>query len=97
RGILADPEEASIDQIASALDFMVFEKDKRLRMEKEAHQRGYQMRWANSAWAMVQYIDFVSEEKEITTGRGMKFLREKPSNLIIKTKRMVSPSDSSPT
>ena len=97
RGILIDPQEASIEQIASALDFMVFEKDKRLRMEKQAHQRGYQMRWANSAWAMMQYIDFVSEEKEITTGRGMKFLREKPSKLTIKTKRMVSPSDSPPT
>ena len=94
RGILVDPEEASVKQIASALDFLVFEKDKRLRMEKEAHQRGYQMRWANSAWGLVQYIEFVSEEKEITTGRGMKFLREKPSKLTIKTKRMVSPPDS---
>jgi len=91
RGILVDPEEASIEQIAQALDFMVFEKEKRLRMEKQAHQRGYQMRWANSAWAMVQYIDFVSEEKEITTGRGMKFLREKPSSLTLKTKRPVPP------
>ncbi|MHC4989181.1 MAG: hypothetical protein ACYTFX_11915, partial [Planctomycetota bacterium] len=88
RGILVDPAEASIEQIAQALDFLVFEKEKRLRMEKQAHQRGYQMRWANSAWAMVQYIDFVSEEKEITTGRGMKFLREKDSPLTLKTKRM---------
>jgi glycosyltransferase involved in cell wall biosynthesis len=91
RGILVDPEEASIEQIAQALDFLVFEKEKRLRMEKQAHQRGYQMRWANSAWAMVQYIDFVSEEKEITTGRGMKFLREKPSSLTLKTKRTPHP------
>ncbi|MDH4201969.1 MAG: hypothetical protein OEV87_03670 [Phycisphaerae bacterium] len=88
RGILVDPAEASIEQIAQALDFLVFEKENRLRMEKQAHQRGYQMRWANSAWAMVQYIDFVSEEKEITTGRGMKFLREKPSSLTLKTKRL---------
>jgi glycosyltransferase involved in cell wall biosynthesis len=87
RGILVDPGEPSIEQIAQALDFLVFEKEKRLRMEKQAHQRGYQMRWANSAWAMLQYIDFVSEEKEITTGRGMKFLREKPSTLTLKTKR----------
>jgi hypothetical protein len=36
---------------------------------------------------MVQYIDFVSEEKEITTGRGMKFLREKDSKLTLKPKR----------
>lgn len=91
RGILVDPGDASIEQIAQALDFMVFEKEKRLRMEKQAHQRGYQMRWANSAWAMLQYIDFVSEEKEITTGRGMKFLREKPSSLTLKIKRRVPP------
>lgn len=88
RGILVDPGEPSIEQIAQALDFLVFEKEKRLRMEKQAHQRGYQMRWANSAWALMQYIDFVSEEKEITTGRGMKFLREKPSSLTLKTKRI---------
>lgn len=91
RGILVDPAEASIEQIAQALDFLVFEKEKRLRMEKQAHQRGYQMRWANSAWALVQYIFFASEEKEIATGRGMKFLREKPSSLTLKTKRPPSP------
>lgn len=81
RGILVDGGEASIDQIAEALDFLVFEKGKRLRMEKQAHQRGYQMRWSNSAWALIQYIDFVSEDKEITTGRGVRFFREKKSKL----------------
>jgi hypothetical protein len=81
RGILVDPEEESITQIAQALDYLVFEKDKRIHMEKQAHQRGYQMRWDNSAWALTQYIQFVSENKEITTGRGIKFLREKPSVL----------------
>jgi len=87
RGILVDPGDDSIDQMARALDFLVFEKEKRLRMEKQAHQRGYQMRWANSAWALIQYIDFVSENKEIMTGRGIKFLREKESKLILETKR----------
>ncbi len=81
RGILVDPEEESITQIAQALDYLVFEKDKRIHMEEQAHQRGYQMRWDNSAWALTQYIRFVSENKEITTGRGIKFLREKPSVL----------------
>lgn len=81
RGILVDSGERSIYQIAQALDYVVFEKEKRLRMEKQAHQRGYQMRWSNSAWALVQYIDFVCEEKGITTGRGIKFLREKDSPL----------------
>jgi glycosyltransferase involved in cell wall biosynthesis len=79
RGILVDPGEPSVEQIAEALDCIVFNQDKRLRMEKQAHQRGYQMRWDNSAWAMLQYIEFVREEKEIVTGRGVKFVREKPS------------------
>ena len=87
RGILVDSEEKSIDQIATALDYLVFEKEKRLRMERQVHQRGYQMRWSNSAWALVQYLDFVSEEKGITTGRGMKFLREKDSPLMLKNMR----------
>jgi glycosyltransferase involved in cell wall biosynthesis len=92
RGILVDPGEASIEQIAQALDYVVFEKDKRLRMERQAHQRGYQMRWSNSAWGLIQYIEFVNEEKEITTGRGIKFLREKPSRLRLKNNRMSSSS-----
>jgi len=79
RGILVDPGEPSVEQIAEALDYLVFNQDKRLMMEKQAHQRGYQMRWNNSAWALLQYIDFVREGKEIVTGRGAKFIREKPS------------------
>jgi hypothetical protein len=79
RGILVDPGEPSVEQIAESLDYLVFNQDKRLMMEKEAHQRGYQMRWDNSAWSILQYIDFVREEKEIVTGRGIKFAREKPS------------------
>ena len=93
RGILIDSEEASIYQIAQALDYLVFEKEKRIQMEKQAHQRGYQMRWDNSAWALTQYIQFVSENKEITTGRGIKFLREKPSILQRKKNSNPQPSD----
>jgi glycosyltransferase involved in cell wall biosynthesis len=81
RGILVDPGEPSIEQIAWALDYLVFNQDKRLRMEKQAHQRGFQMRWYNSAWALLQYIDFVQDQKELVTGRGVKFTREKPSML----------------
>jgi glycosyltransferase involved in cell wall biosynthesis len=81
RGILVDPGEPSIEQIARALDCLVFNQDKRLRMEKQAHQRGYQMRWDNSAWALLQYIEFVRDQKEIVTGRGLRFVREKPSAL----------------
>ncbi len=87
RGILVDPGEASIKQIAQGLDYLVFNEGKRLRMEKQAHQRGYQMRWNNSAWAFLQYVDFVREQKEIVTGRGVKFTREKTSVLDIKKSR----------
>lgn len=79
RGILVDPGEPSVEQMARALDELVFNQKNRLLMEKQAHQRGYQMRWYNSAWALLQYIDFIREEKDIVTGRGAKFTREKPS------------------
>ncbi len=87
RGILVDPGEPSVEQIAQGLDYLVFNEDKRLRMEKQAHLRGYQMRWNNSAWALLQYVDFVREQKEIVTGRGVKFSRVKPSALQIKKVR----------
>jgi glycosyltransferase involved in cell wall biosynthesis len=79
RGILVDPGQASVEQMARALDYLVFNQKRRLLMEKQAHQRGYQMRWYNSAWALLQYIDFIREEKDIVTGRGIKFNREKTS------------------
>jgi len=73
RGILVDPGEPCVEQIAQAIDYLVFNEGKRIMMERQAHQRGYQMRWNNSAWALLQYIDFVREQKEIITGRGVKF------------------------
>jgi len=79
RGILVDPGEASVEQIARALDFLVFNQIKRLTMEKEAHQRGFQMQWNNSAWALLQHIKFIEEEKDLVTGRAEKFTREKTS------------------
>jgi len=79
RGILVDPGEASVEQIAGALDFLVFNQSQRLAMEKEAHQRGFQMQWNNSAWALLQHIKFVREESELVTGRAEKFTREKTS------------------
>ena len=89
RGILVDPGEPSVEQMAKAIDYLTFNKEKRLMMEKQAHERGYQMRWDNSAWALLQYIDFVREQKEIVTGRGVKFDREKPSVLKIKKRQTV--------
>ncbi len=81
RGILVDPGEEAVEQIATALDYLVFNKQRRLYMEKQAHQRGYQMSWSNTAWALLQYIEFLREENEIITGRGITFVREKPSKL----------------
>jgi glycosyltransferase involved in cell wall biosynthesis len=77
RGILVDPAEP--DQIAEALDYLVFHCDRRLRIERQAHQRGYQMRWQNSAWAILQHIEFLQEQKHLLTGRGVRFKRERPS------------------
>ncbi|MBW1769836.1 MAG: hypothetical protein JRJ17_01475 [Deltaproteobacteria bacterium] len=79
RGILVDPGEASVEQIAQALDYLVFNADKRLAMERRAHRRGYEMRWDNTAWAMLQYIFFLEEERQISTGRGVTFERGKES------------------
>jgi len=79
RGILVDAGEASVEQIAGALDFLVFNQNKRLAMEKEAHQRGFQMQWNNSAWALLQHIKFIREEKDLVTGRAEIFAREKTS------------------
>jgi glycosyltransferase involved in cell wall biosynthesis len=79
RGILIDSGLGGVEQIAEALDYLVFNGSKRLLMEKQAHQRGYQMSWENTAWGLLQHIDFLSEENQIQTGRGLKFNREKPS------------------
>jgi glycosyltransferase involved in cell wall biosynthesis len=79
RGILVDPGEASVEQIAGALDLLVFNQNKRIAMEKEAHQRGFQMQWNNSAWALLQHIKFIREEKELVTGRAELFTRDKTS------------------
>jgi len=93
RGILVDPGEPAIEQIAQALDYLVFNEPKRFMMERQAHQRGYQMRWNNSAWALLQYIDFIRDQKEIVTGRGLKFTREKPSKLDVHKYRRVPVTD----
>ena len=79
RGILIDTAEESVEQITKALDSLVFNHIKRIRIEKQTHQRGYQMKWQNSVWALLQHIAFVKDGKEIVKGRGVKFKREKKS------------------
>ena len=53
-------------------------------MEKRAHERGYQMRWDNSAWELLQHLEFIKERRDIITSRGIKLTRQKPSVLKIK-------------
>jgi hypothetical protein len=48
-------------------------------MEKEAHQRGFQMQWNNSAWALLQHIKFIREEKDLVRGRAKIFTRDETS------------------
>jgi hypothetical protein len=79
RGILFDRGEPSVEQIAQALDRLNIDKDKRLRMEKQAHRRGCQMKWHSTAWALLQHIELVNEEMKMITGRDLIFKREKPS------------------
>jgi len=81
RGILVDPGEPSVEQIAQALDYLVFNKEARLAMEARAHQRGHQMRWDNTAWELLQHIEFIAEQRERVTGRGITFTRQKRSGL----------------
>jgi len=79
RGILIDPGEPSVEQIAQALDCLNFDKGKRLRMEKQAHRRGCQMKWHNTAWTLLQHVELVSEEKEMIPNKDITFKREKSS------------------
>jgi hypothetical protein len=37
------------------------------------------MQWNNSAWALLQHIKFIREEKDLVTGRAEIFAREKTS------------------
>ena len=84
RGILVDPGEPSVEQIAKAIDYLVFNKKMRLQMEKQAHQRGFQMRWHNSAWCLLQHVEFIEDQREKISGRGISFQREKKA--IFKTR-----------
>ena len=79
RGILVDPAEPSVEQIAQGLDYLVFNMEERLAMERRSHRRGYQMRWDNTAWQLLQYVHFIREKREIVSGRGIEFSRDKQS------------------
>ncbi len=81
RGILVDPGEPSVDQIAQGIDYLVFNREERLEMENRARMRGHGMRWDNSAWRLVQHLEFLREKREMVTGRGRLFKREKEGSI----------------
>ena len=92
RGILVDPGEKSVDHMAQALDYVVFNHEERLAMERRAHARGHQMRWDNAAWQLLQHMEFVRERRDKVTGRGPEFTRAKASMLQM---RRDAPAESS--
>lgn len=77
RGILVDPAQPI--QIAEAMDYLVFNRHRRFLMERQAHQRGYQMRWQNSAWAVLQHVGFLQQQKTLVTEKGVDLQRDRPS------------------
>ncbi len=79
RGILVEPGENGIDQIAQAIDYLVFNKNERIAMEQRAQERGHMMRWDNTAWDLLQFAEFVREQRGRVTGRSTPFTREKES------------------
>jgi len=81
RGILVDPGEPSVEQMAQGLDLLVFNEQQRLAMERDARGRGYEMRWENAAWELMQYVKSVAETRSIVTGRGPEFVRQRTSRL----------------
>jgi len=81
KGILVDPGKPSVDQIAQGIDYLVFNREERLEMENRARIRGHEMRWDNSAWRLIQHLEFLREKIERVTGRGPIFKREKEDSI----------------
>jgi len=77
RGILVDAGTPSIEQMAQALDYLIYNPDERLEMEMRAHERGFQMRWQNTAWELMQSIRFVRDRQDQASGPV--FTRERAS------------------
>jgi len=81
RGVLVDPGEPSVNQMAEALDYLVFKEEERLAMEARAYERGHRMRWDNTAWQLVQYIVLLAERRDRDMIQDVTFTREKPSSV----------------
>ncbi len=86
-GIMVDPFEASVDQIAQGLDYLfIGEKSnpeaankRRLLMESSARDRGHEMAWPNVVWKLIRFISYIEDGKQLVTRRGPVFTREKES------------------
>jgi len=92
RGILVDPGDPSIDQIAQALDYLVFNTSERFEMENRAHERGVEMKWDNVAWKLLQYIDFLQGRRERITDTSIQFSRGRESIFAKKNAALLSTS-----
>jgi len=83
RGILMDPGERSVNQIAQGLDYLVFNKAERLKMEVSSYERGHQMRWEYVAGNLLRHLAGISRARKNVVGRGVSFEREKESVLNV--------------
>ena len=92
RGILVAPGDPSIDQIAQALDYLVFNTSERFEMENRAHERGVEMKWDNVAWKLLQYIDFLQGRRERITDTSIQFSRGRESIFAKKNAALLSTS-----
>lgn len=88
RGLLTHCGERCIDETAEALDYWLVSKegqDYRSRYELNAHVRGHDSQWSNSAWRMLQHADFIHSEKNTTRGRGNRIIRTQPKQHFAKS------------
>ena len=80
RGLLTHCGKQSVKETAQALDYWLISKEGQELLphyEYNAHQRGHETRWSNSAWKMIKHADYLHTEKNITRGRGNKHMRIK--------------------
>tara|TARA_B100001971_G_C18247652_1_gene575560 strand:- start:105 stop:1466 length:1362 start_codon:yes stop_codon:yes gene_type:complete len=86
RGILTDAGKPSIIQTAQALDYLIFNENKRLKMKEETKILGHRMNWQNVAWEALEHYKWVRDRKNDGLIKGFNFKREKTSPLEIRLK-----------
>lgn len=88
RGLLTHCGKQCIEETAEALDYWLVSKggqDLRSHYELNAHVRGHDTQWSNSAWKMLQHADFIHAEKNTTRGRGNRHIRTQPKQNFAKS------------